>query len=308
MILPVAEQAGLTTEGSWTELTEMALAMLPPEALAAAGAGIVVGLLGFLLLGGKKKPRRQKGPGAVLESLRSKAEEVDLCIRRNGVVDPLGVCMVERVDKDGILCRFAGGFDPAVFREGRKLAMVFNSRLLDGRKVNALPCSVIKFTLQGGSPGVLLSMPEQAIYIKRRQHQRKRVTDQQFVRVRLWLADPQHTDIDFHSARPNISVNAFDNGNGPEADNKVINLSPGGMALSINTDTPGNFSTGQPVTLNLALFSFRDKTFKDHWYAGSIRNIKDMENGRLRLGIGFLRFGLPGDTDADPFTWHAMNG
>lgn len=305
MLTPVA-QSNIISQGSWSELTDMAFSILPPEIMASAAAGIGTGLLAVLLLGGKKKKKKAGSPSNVLEVLRSRAEPVELCVRRNGSVEALGSCVVERVDGKGVLCRFSGGFDPDVFHEGRKVAMVFTTRSLKDRKVNALPSSVLKFTLEGGSPGVLLATPAAPIYLRRRQHQRKRVIDQQFVRVRLWQVDAQTTDIDLHSARPTLSVNAFDHGSGPDAADRVINISSGGMALRIASGKADDMSDGTRVTLNVALFSFREKTFKDHWYSGTVRNTGQMDDGALRLGISFDRYGLPGETDAQPFTWHPL--
>ena len=122
----------------------------------------------------------------------------------------------------------------------------------------------------------------------RRKHTRKRVADQQFIRVKLWVANPHSSDISFENAAPHIGVNSFATDGPEQTANAVVNICNGGMGINIqNRVIPETGAVGATVAINLFMFNFKEKTFKPYWYSGQVRSMEEGRPGFTRMGIEF---------------------
>ena len=168
---------------------------------------------------------------------------------------------------------------------------------LGANRLNALSAQLI---FDETEPDILtLKGPFEPLREKpRRKQPRKRVVFQQFVRVKLWVAERSTPDINFVAASPHVSVNSYTPDDHSESANQVINISRGGLALSIHGRTlPPSCAVGAPVVLNLFMYNVESKEFQPYWYAGTVRNTSPERRGFTRVGIQFKQVGMLNSTE-----------
>ena len=223
-------------------------------------------------------PRTLQREGAVVDILCSPADE-DVPIR----------CVITSVAAGRIKCEIIERFDVLKAKEGREISCVFAPVKTDQGKVNAFHAKLIQSDRSGRrSDRIVLSPPTEYTLIPRRKHTRKRVADQQFLRVKLWMTDPHSTTLSLEDAAPHIGVNSFASGGPDQAGNAVVNISNGGLGLSVmNRVLPETCAVGAPVAINLFMFNFKEKSFKPYWYSGQVRSMKEGRPGFTRMGIEF---------------------
>jgi hypothetical protein len=223
-------------------------------------------------------PRTLQREGGVIDILCSPADE-DVPIR----------CVITSVAVGRIKCEIIERFDVLRAKEGREITCVFAPVRTDQGKVNAFHAKLIQSDRSGRrSDRIVLSPPTEYTLIPRRKHTRKRVADQQFLRVKLWVTDPHSTALSLEDAAPHIGVNSFASGGPDQAGNAVVNISNGGLGLSIvNRILPETCAVGSSVAINLFMFNFKEKSFKPYWYSGQVRSMKEGRPGFTRMGIEF---------------------
>lgn len=220
--------------------------------------------------------------------------------------EPLARCLLRQAGPGGLACEL---LDSAAVPVGRELSCYFAPRRLGGRKVNAFAARVSALDLLAEPPRLTLELPDALLDLPRRRHARKRVSDQRFVRVRLWLADWKASRVHFSEAAPDIWVNAYDGRHGD--DNAVTDISAGGLALEVRAGlVPGGLAPGSPVVLKCSLFQFREKQFRPYWYAGLVRGISDRAGGMRRIAVAFTAVGRPDEAAAQGVAWEErpLNG
>lgn len=264
---------------------------LPPDLLRHAGATVLVCLALLLLIAAasllrKKKPTVSRD---IFAHLSRKGVMLDVM---NGPKSIALRCAITSASRKRLKCAVVERLDLPQAEQGENALCMFAPARVDDRTVNAFYAEILELDLSKGEAGrIVLARPNKLFHESRRSQKRKRVVDQQFVRVKLWLADPQESDIAFEDAVPHIGVNAFASRNGQSA-NSVINISKGGMALSISDSLlPETCGVGAPVTVNLFMFRFRDKEFHPFWYQGEVRSLGQASPGFTRIGIEFTGVG-----------------
>lgn len=279
---------------------------LPPELVRYADAAVLF-LLAFILLitalrllrGGNRHPHRVNVPrtlqqeGAVVDILNSPADE-DVAVR----------CVLTSVSSGKIRCEIIERLDTIKAKEGNTVACVFAPMKAGKGKVNSFTAKLTESDTSGRKVDrLVLSVPKDYTLIPRRKHARKRVADQQFIRVKMWATDPYTSDISFEDAVPHIGVNSFMINGSDQTSNAVVNISHGGIGLLIRDQViPETCSVGAPVAINLFMFSFKEKSFKPYWYTGEVRSMHEGRPGFTRMGIEFTGSGefLP---DAGAIRW-----
>lgn len=231
--------------------------------------------------------------------------------------ESIGRCAPLSLGPDGLLCELSAPAAPDDIRPGARVLCFFPPRRLDGRRVNAFSSVIAAVDSVAEPPRVLLSPPRGALTVVRRRHKRKRVSDQRFVRVRLWLAAPTATRPHFPTAAPDVWVNAYDGRHGE--DNAVTDISAGGLALEVRAGLlPAALAPGSPVVIKCSLFQFREKQFKPYWYAGVVRGLSAGPTDRVdradgtgrggpltRVAVGFTHVGAPNDDAPQGVAWTA---
>ena len=223
-------------------------------------------------------PRALQREGAVVDILCSPADE-DVPIR----------CVITSVAAGKIKCEIIERLDVFKAQEGKGITCMFAPVKTDQGKVNAFYAKLVQSDRSGRrSDRIVLSPPTEYTLIPRRKHARKRVADQQFLRVKLWVTDPHSTALSLEDAAPHIGVNSFASGGPDQAANAVVNISNGGLGLSVlNRVLPETCAVGAPVAINLFMFNFKEKSFKPYWYSGQVRSMKEGRPGFTRMGIEF---------------------
>jgi len=243
-----------------------------------------------------------------LKDLAARGVALDICqfvAEGEPVGDTLARCMPKTLEPDGLVCELLDSAASGVAGPGARILCFFAPQRVDGRKVNAFETVVASVDAVAEPPRMLLALPARLLTIARRRHARKRVNDQRFVRVRLWLAEPDVSPLHFPVAAPDIWINAYDEQHGEE--NAVTNISAGGLALEMRTGlVPGKLRHGSPVVLKCSLFQFREKQFKPYWYAGLVRGLSTVggPGGTLtRIAVGFTHVGAPDDMAPQGIAW-----
>ncbi len=219
--------------------------------------------------------------------------------------ESLARCTVLSLGPDGLLCELSANAAPDDIRPGARVLCFFPPRRLDGRRVNAFSSVIAAVDAVAEPPRVLFATPTRVLAVARRRHKRKRVSDQRFVRVRLWLAAPGCARPYFPTASPDVWVNAYDGRHGE--DNAVTDISAGGLALEVRAGLlPASLIEGSPVVIKCSLFQFREKRFRPYWYAGVVRGLSaGPGDGLRRVAVGFTHVGAPDDAAPQGVAWTA---
>ena len=274
---------------------------LPPEAVR-YGGGALLGAAALLLLylalrlffrGSRGRssrrvniPRALQRSGAVVDILRSPNDDA-VPVR----------CVITGVSSGKIRCEIIERFDVLGVAEGKEVTCVFTPIKNGDTKVNAFQAKLAESDRSGRrADRLVLAAPRDYALIPRRKHSRKRVADQQFIRVKLWVSDPFRADLAFEDAAPHIGVNSFGGGDPSHSANAVVNISNGGLGLSVADHVlPETCAVGTCVTINLFMFNFRERTFKPYWYSGRVRSLTEGNPGFTRMGIAFDGHGVADD-------------
>jgi len=298
-----------TVEQQAAQWLQQAFPHLPPQALHFAGGALLGALALVLFLAGirlLRRPRVRNTPSTrtdIPRTLQSRGMSVDLLTGPGN--DRLAARFVVIGVRPGrIKCEIIERLDVIKTAKGKGVACVFAPLKTRDGKVNTFTATVIKADRDGRNPDrITLSTPADYAFITRRKHARKRVADQQFIRVKLWLEAPSSSDISFEDAAPQIGVNAFTLNGPDQGANGVINISGGGIGLSVlNRLLPETCAPGEQVVLNLFMFNFREKTFKPYWYAGVVRSMEEGRPGFTRMGIEFTDVGQA-DRNTGRLSW-----
>ncbi|ADU63049.1 MAG: hypothetical protein KUA35_05005 [Pseudodesulfovibrio sp.] len=239
-----------------------------------------------LLFGGRRKPGLAKRVN-IARTLQQQGAIIDLLGNGDEIV---AVRFVITAAASGRLqCEIIERLDVIRTPEGTDAVCVFAPVRAEGGQVNSFTARLIESDRSGRRVDrITLAAPSGYAMIPRRRHTRKRVADQQFIRVKLWAEDPYASDILFEDAAPHIGVNSLTPEGANQSANAVVNISNGGLGLSVQDRfIPETCAVGAAVTLNLFMFNFREKTFKPYWYSGSVRSMKTGRPGFTRMGIEF---------------------
>ncbi len=282
---------------------------LPPQALHFAGGALLGGLALILLLAGLRLLRRSGARNTssvrkdIPRTLQSRGMAVDLLAGPDtGKVAVRFVVTGVRPGK--IQCEIIERLDVIATPGGKDVVCVFAPLKTHNGKINTFTATLLETDRDGRKPDrIVLSTPADYAFVTRRKHVRKRVADQQFIRVKMWLDRPGTEDIAYQDAAPQIGVNAFTMDGPDQAANGVVNISGGGIGLSVlNRLLPETCAPGQRTVINLFMFNFREKTFKPYWYAGVVRSMEEGRPGFTRMGIEFTDVGRT-DKDTGRLSW-----
>jgi len=285
-------------------LSEGAHAIFPdlPAEVARYGGAALLAVAALLLVllalrlfrgtGGSRAPKRVNVPRVLQQS----GATVDIVRGPNDENVPLR-CVITAVTGGKIKCEIIERLDLLKVKEGGEVVCVFTP-LRTGRdgKVNSFRAKVLESDRSGRrTDRIVLSKPLDYAMIPRRKHGRKRVADQQFIRVKLWVEDPFASDLAFEDAAPQIGINSF--GGGPsQSANAVVNISDGGIGILVQDNLlPEACAVGSAVALNLFMFNFREKSFRPFWYSGRVRAMTGGAPGFTRMGVEFDGHALVND-------------
>ncbi|OIO01205.1 MAG: hypothetical protein AUJ49_08355 [Desulfovibrionaceae bacterium CG1_02_65_16] len=253
-------------------------------------------------------------PAPFLRDLAARSLPLDLVLAASGgasgspsepVGETLGRCVPKSLGPDGLLCELLDAAAPALAGPGVRVTCFFPPQRLDGRKVNAFTTVIAAVDAVAEPPRLLLAAPSELAAVPRRRHARKRVSDQRFVRVRLWLAQAGASPVYLPNAAPDIWVNAYDGRHGE--DNAIMDISAGGLALEVRAGLlPPGLAQGSPVVLKCSLFQFSEKQFKPYWYAGLVRGVSEPRGpggGLTRIAVGFTHVGSLDESAPQGVAW-----
>lgn len=266
-----------------------------PENLIRLGGSVLLGILALLLLIcglillRRPKPRNSSSTRTdIPRAIQKKGMVLD--ILNNTDEDKVAVrCVITGARTSKVKCEIVERLDVLKTKEGKDVTCVFAPLKTRQGKVNSFTARLLESDRSGrNADRIILSGPTAYALIPRRKHSRKRVADQQFIRVKLWVEDPFTSTRQFEDAAPHIGVNSFSTNGSDQNGNGVINISTGGIGLSIRDSViPENCGPGATVTINLFMFNFREKTFKPYWYSGTVRTMEESRPGFTRIGIEF---------------------
>jgi len=302
------QETALSLTRQLTELGQQLFPGMPEGAIRHAGAillgilAITLLLLGLLLLRRPKKKNTSSRTN-IPRTLQEKGTVVDILTGQNDETVSLR-CVFTSIKSNKITCEIIERLEPLKTGKNRQLFCVFAPTKTPKGKVNSFATTLLKLGHSNRTANLMvLSAPTEFTMIPRRKHVRKKVADQQFIRVKLWLEDPIFSDTSYQDATPHIGVNSFSSDSPEQNGNGVVNISNGGVGLSIvNSLIPETCGPDSPVVINLFMFNFREKSFKPYWYAGTIRSLEESRPGFTRMGIEFTSTATP-DPSTGRLNW-----
>nr|WP_321257601.1 hypothetical protein [uncultured Pseudodesulfovibrio sp.] len=293
------------------QLTEIGQQLFPgmPEGVIRNAEAILLGIMAFiLLLLGLLLLRRPKKKNTstktnIPKKLQEKGAVVDIMAGPEDETVTLR-CVFTSIKSNKITCEIIERLEPLKTGKNRQLMCVFAPTKYQDSKVNSFASTLLKLGHSNRTANLMvLSAPTEYTLIPRRKHARKKVADQQFIRVKLWLEDHIFSDTSYQDATPHIGVNSFSSDSPEQSSNGVVNISNGGIGLSIlDSLVPETCGPDSPVVINLFMFNFREKAFKPYWYAGAIRSLEESRPGFIRMGIEFTSTATP-DSSTGRLNW-----
>ncbi|CCO23899.1 PilZ domain-containing protein [Maridesulfovibrio hydrothermalis] len=287
------------------------LAALPPESmylvLGAAGCiALFASLLAYLLLRPSRK-KKTKGPET--------PQDFTSFFKKNGTImdiaaagshdKVLGRAVLTQLTEDRIRLEIIEGTGISTLSASAEIMLMFPPEKIGSSRVNSCKSTILDLECsEDGCGRMTLTPPSDFSQIKRRRHKRKRVIDQQFIRVKFWLGTPDTDETSFADAAPNLAVNSYDPRSTGHEENQVINISNGGIGVSAHhTLVDSKFNINDDVLINIFMFNFRQKIFKPYWYAGKIRTIEEIDGKSYRLGVEFTMSGKIHDENEQYIDW-----
>lgn len=287
------------------------IATLPPESmiLVLGIAGCVAflsALLAFLALrtSSTKKISAPQNPHDFSDFFKRSGTIMDIAAY-GAHEEIVGRAVVTQAKEDSIKLEIIEDTGISKFTPSSDLVFMFPPEKMGATKVNALTTSIITLECNEDGCGRMTVNPPSAFsLVKRRRHKRKRVIDQQFIRVKLWRGTTDTDETSFADAAPDLAVNSYDPRSTGHEDNQVINISNGGIGVSAHQGLVNSkFNINDDVLINIFMFNFRQKVFKPYWYAGKIRTIEDMDGTSYRLGLEFTMSGKIRDENEQYIDW-----
>ncbi|MBI9081512.1 MAG: hypothetical protein JEY79_17440 [Pseudodesulfovibrio sp.] len=289
------QQTAQSLGQTFMELGQQFIPDAPPEAIRYGGAAFL-GVMAFILLifalrmfrGSNNKIKNSSTHTDIPQSLQQDGVLLDLLDSPDD--ENVSVrCVITSVRSGKIKCEIIERLDVMKTQEGKEIVCVFAPMKTKTEKVNFFTAKLLESDKSGNKADrLILSSPTAYGVTPRRKHTRKRVADQQFIRVKLWVASPYSSDISFEDAAPQIGVNSFATNGPDQSSNAVVNISNGGLGLSIrNRIIPETCAVGASVAINLFMFNFKEKTFKPYWYSGQVRSMEETRPDFTRIGIEF---------------------
>ncbi len=290
------------------------IASLPPESipliLGAAGCiALLSALLAFIAIRSstKKQISPPQSPQDFSDFFKKSGTIMDIAAA--GVhEDVVGRAVVTQAKEDCIKLEIIEDTGISEFVPSAKLLFMFPPEKIGTNKVNALSTSIL--TLECNEEGcgrMTVSPPSGFSLVKRRRHKRKKVIDQQFIRVKFWQGSADTNETSFADAVPDLAVNSYDPRSTGHEENQVINISNGGIGVSAHQKVVNSkFNINDDVLINIFMFNFRQKVFKPYWYAGKIRTIEEMDGTTYRLGVEFTMSGKIRDESEQYIDWSGI--
>ncbi|WP_051676967.1 PilZ domain-containing protein [Maridesulfovibrio frigidus] len=284
---------------------------LPPESLPiilaiAGGIGLLASIIGYIIL----RPSPKKGSGSSGKSNNFissfKNDGVILDIAEPDAHDNLFArAVITDIQEDRLQLELVEDLGLSKNTDSRPMLIMFPPEKTETGSVNCFKTIMVSVDCRTENCGrITISTPTKFSSVKRRRHKRKRVIDQQFIRVKMWLGAPDTDDASFADAVPDLAVNSYDPRSGGHEDNEVINISNGGIGVSTPLILSENkFDTGTNVLINIFMFNFRQKVFKPYWYAGQIRTVENIDRATCRLGVEFTMSGTLHDENEQLIDW-----
>ncbi|MGE4263679.1 MAG: hypothetical protein AB7E46_04290 [Desulfovibrio sp.] len=285
-------------------------------AAASALGGFALGRLGRRRLAPAKDAPANVAPA--LRALAAGGVELDVMPRawldasgasalgEDAPYEPLARCIARASGPDGLICEIFASVPELESAASAPVTCFFTPQRSGGGKINAFETVIASVDTSLEPPRLTLGPPTELLSIPRRRHPRKRVSDQRFVRVRLWLAEPDVSPLYFPDTAPDIRVNAYEGNHGEES--AVTDISAGGLALEVPAaQAPRGLAKGMAVVLKCSLFLFREKQFKPYWYAGVVRGLGEAQGSggaaMRRIAIGFTHVGAADDKSPQGVSW-----
>lgn len=283
----------------------------PPETmpliLAAAGCtGLLAAIFAYLILrpSSAKKNTSLEKPEDFSTFFQKSGTIMDLAIDEN-YEKVIGRAVVTKIRENGLQLEIIEDLGISSISGKPEVTLLFPPERFGKSKVNSFNSRIQ--TLDCNSDGcgrMVLSQPEKFSLVKRRRHKRKRVVDQQFIRVKIWRGKPDNDETSFADAAPALAVNSYDPRSSGHEDNQVINISNGGIGVSAHQGlVDKKLDINDDVLINIFMFNFRQKIFKPYWYAGRIRSIEEFDGTSYRIGVQFTMSGQIRDENEQYIDW-----
>ncbi|SMF19055.1 PilZ domain-containing protein [Desulfovibrio gilichinskyi] len=284
---------------------------MPPESipiiLAAAGAlALLASLVAYLIIrpSSKKQSSETSGKEKLISSFKDNGVILDIALP-DAHENVLARAVITDIKEDRLSLEIVYDMGLSEQQESGRILLMFPPEKTATGTVNSFKVTIA--TLQCKKEGcsrLSTTLPQAFSAVIRRRHKRKKVIDQQFIRVKIWLGKPDTDDASFADSIPDLAVNSYDPRSGGHEDNEVINISNGGLAISTPLILSENkFDTDTDVLINIFMFNFRQKIFKPYWYAGKIRTVENINRASCRLGVGFTMSGTIRDENEQFIDW-----
>ncbi|WP_321402373.1 PilZ domain-containing protein [Maridesulfovibrio sp.] len=291
---------------------EKIISTLPQESLylilAAAGlTALLAAIFTFMWLRPKSPKKKTQEPTDFVHFFQKSGTIMDIAAAGQHN-DVLGRAVLTAVKPDRIHLEIIEENGIKHLEQNDKIILMFPPEKSMAGKVNSFHSTINSLECDTDGCGrMTLTPPGKFALVKRRRHKRKRVVDQQFIRVKLWLGAADSGDTSFADRIPDLAVNSYDPRSTGHEDNQVINISNGGIGVGASPGlVESKLNTDDDVLINIFMFNFRQKIFKPFWYAGKIRSIENMDGHSCRVGVEFTYSGKMRDENEQHIDWVKM--
>lgn len=247
-----------------------------------------------------------RGESGIIYQLAEQNPAIGLHITRGEKNIQAGRFKIRGIEKGALNCSVAENSALDRLKPGEIVLCTFKARNFGDKKVNSFKAAFKSFArTDRPADSFTLEKPERFGLVWRRKYTRKRILEQEYVRVNAWMLKPDHPT-ETPDRHPDLAVNTYDTLEEAQLDNTVINISKQGLGLSVHETLPGSRKKpGTKMILNIFIFHPRKKAFTSYWYAGELRSSGPHEPGLKRLGIK-LTHGRLETQEKNVFIWKEL--
>ncbi|XPV78019.1 MAG: PilZ domain-containing protein [Desulfovibrio sp.] len=154
----------------------------------------------------------------------------------------------------------------------------------------------LEHTSEDGSPIPARLQNSAEEQLPQRGFKRKRVRDQKFIKVHLWMQGYKESDT-IYRPPADILINDYSSQSPQQLQNEIINISNGGLGLKLSTQHAQQLLPGDTTVLHLSLYNVKHKDYLPYWFGARVQNSVELDDDFSRVGLKFVVHGSIDPTD-----------
>ncbi|WP_320169126.1 hypothetical protein [Maridesulfovibrio sp.] len=225
----------------------------------------------------------------ILDRLVMTGAKTDILGERSGQRTLAAIATVSGTEGIDVVVSFKDMVTPELLTPGEKVKCIFDEMALGSKKVNAFVGNIKSCTEDRGA---VITRTSSFGFIRRRVFARRKVSDQRFIKIKIWRVEHDDYDVDDILDNAEADILIDNRKDLPPRSNKphVVDISKGGLAL-IGSVREGinSISRNDRVIICMLIYMPARRTFQPHLIYAEVRAARTAGLGLTRMSFQFLR-------------------